>query len=471
MTFAILCLLTLFTIGMSLKELITDRVGYLNVPFLAATIVMVWYLPQGFIVLSNKFVPEAGQLIIASMALLSLAAVIFGWKLGARKYYVAVPATANTRKSTTPLSYAVSKISSKRLYLVCVIFVFTAASVQFLISRQPPEALLARQPTGLIVILRTLSIVNPVALFLSFMLLLQKRNIFTIVLFFVVLTTFVGPILIKFKRNEMMELGVVVLFCLWSMRRFSVPRIAIPVFAVVGVFILFGASAVRQQTGYKLNTSGQLETEIVTIDTIKNIDWGDVLTDGAGGKAYEVTNGAYAVDYATKNELPTFGARFWNNFIFQWVPGQIVGYDLKNSLLLEINSSASALDDYGATWLEGTTFTGFTEIYLDFSYPSVFVFFLMAFFTRRNYDRGLCGDLGSAAVYGPMAILVMVSFTHGGYYFFLAMPLVLAMQFGIRLIVNQEKLIPANSVETPQVLPNLARRYGARPALPTGADI
>lgn len=469
MTFAFVCLLLVLIITMIARQLLVSRIGYLTVPLLAALILLVWYVPQALIVSSENIVPEAGQSIIAVMALLCLAAVFAGWHFGARSYLVKTPVGAVKASQSTPLSYAVSKIPAHRLYLLTIGFVMVAAIVQFLISRQPPEALTARQPTGLIVILRTLSIVNPVALFLSFMLLLQKRNVVTVGLVLLALATFVGPILIKFKRNEMMEFAVVILFCLWAMRRFSIPRAAVPVFAILGVFVLFGASEIRKQTGYVVNDSGQLEREIVTLDTISNVDWGKVIEEGAASKAYEVTNGAYAVEYATRNELPTLGARFWNQFIFRWVPGQIVGYELKQSLLFKLEGADIALQDSGLTWQQGTTSTGFTEIYLDFSFPSALFFFFMAFITRRNFDRGLCGDLASAAVYAPMAILVMVSFTHGGYYFYLAMPLILGMQFGIRLLAQQERLIPVPKNSAIELLPYPGHAYGRPPAIQSGA--
>lgn len=437
MVFGLLFTLIMLSMVVMAYSVFNSRIGFVAVPFFCAGILLLWFTPQALLVINDVFLPNRGILIMFSMALASLICAIWGWSSARSSYRTAYPATAGNIK--TPLYLTFERIPDMRLYAIAGALTVFAALVQIAILRQPPETLLSRQPTGLITILKMFSTVNPMALFLSLSLFLYRRNLLTLGLVILAFSNFIVPILVSFKRNEIVELGAVVVFALWSMKRFSVPRASLPFIAILSVLILFGAGAVRKASGFSQTTSGEVQAELVSVEAISEISWADVITEQLGSKSTEVGNGIYMMDYAVSYEVPTFGARFWNQFITRWVPGQFVGADLKQSLLLDVAGVTDALDLAGLSHATGTTSTGFTEIFLDFSYFAAFLFFIMAFHTRRCYDKGLAGDLACAAVYPSLAILCVVSFTHGGYSYFLTLPLVFGVQFGIQMITNQRK--------------------------------
>lgn len=458
MSFALLLLTILIAIVYIGHNVLNRRAGYLTVPFLCAAIITAWFLPQALIVIDQDSVPAQGLTAMMSMAFGSLLCIGLGWRAARRRYRSAYRTDRSAHKR--PLMRSITKIRYSRLLIATGAFVGTASVIQIAIFWQPTEALLAPQPSGLITILRMLAGLNPVALLLASVLFLVKRNAITGTLLAIALANFALAVLVSFKRNEILEMFLVLTFSLWAVRGFSIPRVMLPLLASLGLLVLLGAGTIRQLSGFEQDLAGGVEADLISFDDLKSIDWVETLNEGLTSQAAEVKNGIYMLDYAILNEVPTFGMRFWNEFVHRWIPGQFIGSENKQQLQFDLAGVDSALAVWGFEWQLGTTSTGFTEVYLDFSFLGIFVFFLMAYHARKIFDQSLAGDLSAAAIYPSLAILCMISITHGGYGYFLSLPLLLASKFAIQFITQQAKPVAIRR-RTPniQALPTHARSY------------
>lgn len=428
MNFFLFLLLVGGCVAAAVHAYATRKIGYATVPFLSGAILLVWFAPQAAIALGAPFLPQAGLRVLLLLAVLSFAGLLAGWSLGRKGRFQPMA----SRSGSTPLREMIGRVGRARYQVVAGGFVAVALLIQALIQMQPEEVLLASQPTGLITILQFLSSINPVALFLALSNWLYRRSAVSSALLAFAALAYAAPVLLSFKRNEIIELAVTVAFCLWAMRRIAVPKFALPVMVVVGLAVMFGAAEIRHRAGYAVSADGSLERRAVSVHDIQEIDWPDVIQSAMSEEAYEVSNAIYVLEYLSTYRNLGFGTSFWNEFVRKWVPGQFVGADFKESLYFERLSIAVPLEMWGADYKRGTTATGFVEVYQDFDLAAALLFVLMGYIARRAYQRGLAGDVASAPVYPSMAILCVVSLTHGGYTFFLTLPVLLACQFAIR---------------------------------------
>lgn len=430
-------------VAVFLSFLLGGRVGYLTVPVFASGAILGWFVPQALIAVDNELLPQRGVVAILTLAIASLICTVLGWRYGPSSYRPAYTATGRERIS--PLDRTLSSVSQVRLYWLVGAVVAFATIIQLAILAQPTEALIARQPSGFITILRMFGAVNTIALFLAVVLLLHKRNLVTLALTLLALSCFAIPILVKFQRAEIIKCALAFLFAIWAMRGHSIPRIFLPVFAVLAIMVLFGAQSMRSASGFSVSSEGGIETELLSIDSVLETDWSDLIAEGLSQQSHEIKNGVYAIDYAMEHEIPTFGARFWNQFVHRWVPGQFIGQRIEQSLRLDVAGLRTMLASSDYEWQDGTTSTGFTDVFLDFSYLSVLIYFLIAFHARRAYERGLNGELSNAAIYPSLLVLCILSFTHSGYIYFLSLPVLIAAQIGIQATLGQRKPVAIRS--------------------------
>ena len=418
-------------------NIVRSNIVYLELPFLLGLIYLIWFMPQaGQVVFSEDSVPPFGQNTMLFMAILSGAAAIFGWSSfkGTGNTDTIRP---NSSISKTPLASSIDRYPRWKLEKLVYFFVSVAVLIQILIQLQPASALTARQPSGLITILRFFTAINPIALFLALAYFLRNRTISSSVLLLLALTCYAPGILLGFKRTEITELGVTILFANWAVRGWTLPRITLPIFGLIGLLVVFGVNHVRPLIGYSVGDNGEIERTLPPLEELAEVDWFSTITNEASTRAFEYRNGLYFIEEISYSGYVGGGRMFWNSMIQSWVPGQFVGAELKKSLMLDAPSLSQALTASGQDWRVGTTSTGFPEVYMDWNLFGAAIFFLMARITKKAFVRGASGSLASASAYPILLTLCISSFTHGGYLFFQALPIVLISSWIIRKFIKR----------------------------------
>lgn len=415
-------MLSAFCIIIIVKMLFSYRAGYLSLPFWIALTLLFWFLPQ---------TAAASDLIVARFGLLSLiflataSLVVMTVVYSHRGAYIAFNIPSRVFRQ------CVERIPLRGLIAAAMVLTAIAALNAAAIETRPAAELTARQPTGVITILRFISNVNPIALFLALLVFLRVRTPITLALIAVILLVYAPELLLRFKRSQIIEGGLVVLTALWLMRGFSLPRFSLPIIVAVGFVVIFGVTEFRKLSGYELNNQGQVVRVLPSMAELSKIDWVERISAKYDTSSQEVINGSCVISYTDQIGHLGLGRTLWNKFVQLWVPGQILGVELKRSLYASGVSTREALRACGHIWQVGTTSTGFTEAYADFNYFSTGLYFIIAFWCKQIWCNAIRGSVSDAAIYAPAIISAVVSVTHGAYAFFMLMPLFYMVKFVI----------------------------------------
>jgi hypothetical protein len=132
------------------------------------------------------------------------------------------------------------------------------------------------------------------------------------------------------RRQGTMTFIIFIGISLWLIHRYIPPRWAV-ITAVVMIAFLIPLFAEMRGEFWNLVFSGKWE-EILAAGqrTFAGQQKGDIL---------ELRNAALLIDATEKTGLYGYGSGWWDSIIFQYVPGQIVGYEFKKSLQFNLVTS------------------------------------------------------------------------------------------------------------------------------------
>lgn len=141
------------------------------------------------------------------------------------------------------------------------------------------------------------------------------------------------------------------------------------------------------------------------------------------GKVLELRNAAFIVEVTEQSGNHGFGIGYWNAFVHQYVPGQIVGSDFKQSLKLNISvfDYVSAGAKYGIYYhvYNGSTTTGVGDAFLEFSYFGCLVFAIVSLFLKTIWVSSMhFRNSFNRIVYISIMCFSHWIVTHGTYTFF-----------------------------------------------------
>ena len=130
------------------------------------------------------------------------------------------------------------------------------------------------------------------------------------------------------------------------------------------------------------------------------------------GKILELRNAALMMDAADLTNKYGFGTGFWDSIVFQYVPGQIVGFGTKKSL--QFGASIDLKEIYGYKVPIGTTTTGIGDSYAELSYFGCLLFaaigcIFKTLWISMTYRRSMFSSLLYIGLISP----AMLGITHG----------------------------------------------------------
>jgi len=382
-----------FAVAAVLAGGLMKRGGYIEYPFLAAATYAGWYLPQAYVLLDDTTLPKNGLTLVLGMSLLCFAMIVHGWRAGGRGSRPWVPVEIPVRRLIPPVAGLTA----------------FAALMRLLIELQPLEDRLRGAWTGPLTIIAFFATLGVVSLAFSFLLVYRQRTFATRALLIANLALYAPMVLILFRRSEIMELALVTLGTLWFVRRISVPRTAIIAAAIVAVFIINGIGHLRALGGaYQLSASGELERRIPTIDEILDIDWLSVIDFKTSLSRSETRNAVYYMATVDRLNEFSYGAELWNRFIFAYVPGQIVGYEFKRSLMVGSSLKELVLKEEGYKTHTGTTSTGFAHSFSDFWFLGAIFFWPVAFWLRIKFNSAQQGNIFSQVIYLSTIVMLCI---------------------------------------------------------------
>jgi hypothetical protein len=399
------------------------RGGYVTFPAIFAGLYLVWVIPQVHSLEDSPLVPEGGHAALVVMALLCLAAAWAGWSL-----------TKDRRPNPTPEA---TIFDPRALVLPTVLVTVASVAINALLNAMRPEMTDVSQWSGPITIVAFFAQIRNVALVLSLLLLFQYRTKTTIALALINLATTLPVAFVLMRRAEMIEVAIALVGAYWFARRksFSLTLLAV---AVVGLTVtVYSIGALRGAAQRIELTTGQ-QVSLFSPDLWSKVDVGETLARGVE-RAPDFLNAVHVIEYRQRTLDLVWGATLWNGIVQQYVPGQIVGHELKDSLM--VGSRGDIYDTlgnlYSYDYQVGTTSTGFGSAFSDFWYFGALWFLVIAVILKRLFLRASEGDPWFQILYLSMLPSALLSLTHGHERFFIVVPLLAATVLVLRRIGNR----------------------------------
>src|SRR5262249_34386783 len=160
---------------------------------------------------------------------------------------------------------------------------------------------------------------------------------------------------------------MIILLAWWFQRDRCVPRAMMLASLVVGFLVVNSIGEYRSASGGR---EGPKWDEMANIDFVGNLQ---KLIEHGGP---ELTNCVYAIAAVKRTMEFDFGVMHWNWLVFNNVPAQLVGADLKNSLYIPVPTPVYDVFLYEPD--RGTTYTGLSDAFQSFWYFGCLKFFLIA---------------------------------------------------------------------------------------------
>lgn len=367
----------IFTLGL------LKRGGYLEAPFLFAAIYIGWVIPQLWSVLKNGE-PYPGSInALTAMASLCFVGILIGWRIGTRQRF------KNSNLLVRQLSEGQAFFATIGLSLIALP---CALALRILIGEATEDGL----PSGIYTIAHTFANLKFVSFTLSLIFFLRRKDTISLILVLSHLTIYVPVIFVDFRRRGILEFAFAILFALWVVYRFNVPRAALLGGLVAVSLFTFAVAELR-------NLSRELG-RAPTLEEIANVNYLALSPLEDAEASPEIRNAAALVYRTQETQQFSFGAEIWDRFVFRFVPAQLIGADAKRSLFIG-DGPERLLSEYGYVVPRGTTVTGIADSFYNFWYFGAVWFALIGFVLGRYWRRARSTPLSWDKAFYAAAII------------------------------------------------------------------
>jgi len=355
--------------------------GVYQYPFLAGATFLGFIAPQLPALVSDPFLPAGAMVHTTLFAILCAGACGLGW-------HVTLPRTAGP-----PWQF-----EERRLLLAAAAFSAVGGYFYFKVSHLPPEikySIFTGIPVVYLFFAKLLNYGFAIALLCG----ARRMSLPALAIIGFDTLFYAERILVLGRRSETVEFVFLVALAWWFQKRHTAPRL------LTAGFVLFGALALHSAGDYRSITTEQDEagwSDLLKIDLVEN--FAEVLANGGP----EVRNAILRTNAVSDTHAYDLGLFHWNTLVFNYVPAQLVGADLKERLTFSLDGQVSR--DYAPAI--GSTETGLSDAFASFAYFGALKFFLIGFAMRRIYDAAMAGSTIWQIAYPLLLAPAMLSITH-----------------------------------------------------------
>ncbi len=358
-------------------------------PFLAGVVFAGFALPQFIGLSADPFLPPGALEKTVIMASLCAAMCWIGYAANGRQWRV--------------LNW---EYDDHRLLMVSIGLSIAGCYFYYAFGKLPDEMLKNTQTTGLAVaylfFARLLSYGFAIAV------LLYARNgskaALMVALFGSVF--YLERIVIAGRRAELIEFCAIIALAAWFQRGRSIPRLVMLVGLFLGTLLSSSTGDYRNAT---MSEDGPQWNSVLKIDFVGNLER---LTKNGGP---ELTNAVYYIEAVDRTMKFDLGLFHWNALVFRYVPAQLVGTDLKNSLLFTLD--APARNEFLYVPTTGSTLTGLTDAFQSFWYFGCLEFFFIGVIMNRLWRAASLGSMSAQLGYVLILAQALHSITHSTHNF------------------------------------------------------
>lgn len=395
---------------------------YYEFPFWAGIIAGGWFLPQAIAgcAEANSF-PDGAYTAGMFFAAICNALICVGFELG-------------KNKQAQSECWLDADFDMDRLYTAGAVMCVVGFFFQWKLWSLPEEMFQGSQWSGALVKYLFFASVFKMGFVVLWAAYLAKRKVMNpkFLLFIVpCLILLFNASILHGRRGEMMNLFSFVFVSIWVVRRIAIPKVML-VSAVFGGLMLINSIDI-----YRIMMSDKdvAVTERLT-NAIKAVSE-EKKKEGPKKMGSEFKNYIYTIALYREYGKYDFGGFHWNELVFNYVPGQLVGREFKKSLMLESGMSAREagavlLEKFGYKKSIGSTISGYADAFGSFSWFGAVKFLLIGYMMGILYRHAMAGRFLGHMLYVYVLGTAMHSISHGTnriltsvwvYFFFLAYPL------------------------------------------------
>lgn len=350
-------------------------------PFLAGVMTFGFLLPQIPALMHDPFLPSGAYAKTMFMGVLSLSMLALGWRI-----------------AKSPIRLLSMSFSERRLIVAAAGLSAFGAVFYFLLSRLPGDISIGMQMTGIPVVYLFFAQLMPYGLAIALLCFARRPSWITLAIITFDLIFYLDRILVTGKRAEAIQLVLMFLLAFWFYRRWVVPRVLMTLGILAGTFLMTSMGDYRQITRA---ASGFVLDDIMQIDYAANFS--ETLERGG----LEMRNAVQRIDEIDRRLEFDYGKFHWNRVIFTFVPAQLVGSRVKDSLQFDTPKPSR---DYNP--LTGTTETGLVDAFASFWYFGALKFLLLAWIMRRLWETAMAGEMLGQLVYMLSIVPAMHAISH-----------------------------------------------------------
>jgi hypothetical protein len=355
----------------------------LEYPFLAAAIFFSFVLPQLPGLAIDPYLPEFAFK-KTMMVTISCAAMIWiGWLVGRR-----------------PMKIFAWEMNEKRLIAAAAILSLFGAFFFFKLSRLPEEVKGASLYTGLPVAYLFFAQLLSYGFAIAMILFARNRSYPALAIVVFGGLFYADRIIFAGRRAVLSEFIVIILLSLWFGRRKAVPWVLGLVGVIVGTLVLASTGDYRRVAKAE---KGPSLAEVKQIDFVGNLN--SLMANGGA----EMRNAIYKINAIDENMILDFGANHWNVVVFNYIPAQIVGREIKESFIINVKDPYKYVDHMP---MVGSTDTGMSDAFGSFWYLGAIKFFIIALVMKHYYKSAMRGNIPAQLFYMLLLTPSLLTITH-----------------------------------------------------------
>lgn len=198
------------------------------------------------------------------------------------------------------------------------------------------------------------------------------------------------------RRENTAVLVLIIVMSFFYERRLQPSRLAI---AAVLVFSMLAIPATNE---YRVHANDDNWEGVGQMDLIENFE--RFLFQES---TLELRNGAAVIESTRQSGNYQFGQGYWNHLVFRFVPAQLVGMEIKQSLMFVTDALSTGGTKTGIQFWRGTTMTGMGDAFLQFGWLGCLFFAFMGVLFKGMWQASLFPN----AVFARL--MYVMSFTSG----------------------------------------------------------
>lgn len=384
-----LLLLTISVVLVLARAIIKPALIFEYPYFIAATFA-VFILPQAFSLLRFPgYVSQSAVADVMLMSLLCMLASVAGYKIS--------PSVAIFKR-------VASSVNPSKLFHVGVVFTLISFIFAYLLSRTEVTINDRGGMTGV----GTIYLFFVGLSFPGFAICLRVLLLgFSIPRLLCTLLAGLIPLVnvLSVRREPTIVLALSVALALFYSRRVVPPRILICAGLVFAALAIPATGVYRSML--KDGVLAQKFTRFNLIDNFKNYFGNESIL--------ELRNAAALIESTQRFDGYLYGAGYWNQIVFRYVPAQIIGAERKNALMFgtSLESMQQSVDSAGHEYSVGSTLTGMGDSFQNLGWFGCLFFAFLAVFFRSVWLASLWPNaLFAQLLYMLVCTSAMRSVTH-----------------------------------------------------------